>query len=147
METEEAFTELVEKLMTRWHYTHADAKVYAALLLSEKPLTIDAIVGRTGLSRSSVSISLSKLAKDYLVSYTKRGKTKLFKAIPGFLEIFVRQPHEHLENEVKPLRRIAEALAREKGKLHYVAEDLRRLEALLEEVVEISKRHKHGNTR
>ncbi len=142
MEAEEEFTELVEKLMVRWHYTHADGKVYAALLLSDDPLTIDEISEKTGLSRSSVSTSLARLKKDYLVTYTKRGKMKLFKAIPGFFSIFLRQPHEHLEKEVRPLRRLAESLARDGGRLRHVAEDLKELEALLEEIVSFAKKRR-----
>lgn len=136
MEAEEEFAELVERALTRWHYTNTDGKVYAALLLSEEPLTIEEIASRTGLSRSSVSASLSRLVKDYLVTFRRRGKTKLFRAVPGFLEVFLRQPREHLEKEVRPLRVLAERLSKRKEKLAHVARDLRRLEEILEHVLE-----------
>ncbi|MCD6209173.1 MAG: GbsR/MarR family transcriptional regulator [Thermoprotei archaeon] len=145
MNGESEFIELVEKMLVRWDYTHTDGRVYAVLLLSEKPLTIDEIASRIGLSRSAVSASLSKLSRDYLVTYTKRGKTKIFKALPNFLILFIRQPHEHLEKEVKPLRKIVEKLSSRNQSFHYILKDLKRLEELLEkileEIAEFSRQH------
>ncbi len=135
MDKKSEFIELVERVLVRWNYTHTDGKVYAVLLLSEKPLTINEIVVQTGLSRSAVSTSLSKLSKDYLVTYTKTGKKKLFRALPNFLILFMKQPYEHLEKEIKPLRRIVEKLSRKNKKFRHLLKDLKRLENLLERIL------------
>ena len=140
MNTErDTLVELIEKIMVKWNYTHSEGRVYAELLLSEKPLTIDELSQRTGLSRSSVSTSLGRLLKDYLVTYTKRGKTKLFRALPSLRLIFLKQPRELLEKEVRPLRQIAERVL-DREKMSHVIEDIRRLENILEEIAKFTSR-------
>ena len=124
------FVETVAHLLSRWGYTHTDGKIYAYLLLSERPLTISELAEATRLSRSSVSVSLSRLTRDYLVTYRKEGKTKYFSAVPAFLEKFLRQPRDILEREVRPLKEIVKVLA-EKAE----SEDARvRFEGILDDL-------------
>lgn len=132
---ESKFIELVEKMLARWDYSHTDGKIYAILLLSDQPLTIDEISARAELSRSAVSASLARLIRSHLVTYSKKGRIKMFKAIPGFLRLFTRQPHEHLENEVRPLRRIVEKLSNTNKDFHDILVDLKNLENLLEKII------------
>jgi len=65
--------------------------------------------------------------------------------LPNFLILFIRQPHEHLEKEVKPLRKIVEKLSSRNQSFHYILKDLKRLEELLEkileEIAEFSRQH------
>jgi len=137
------FVEIVERLLTRWGYSHTDAKVYAYLLLSEEPLTINDLAELTNLSRSSISVSLSKLTRDYMVSVRKVGKTKYFSPIPAFLEKFLEQPREMLEKEVLPLEAIVEKLLEEaeseeyREKLFGILKDLKNLQCVLEEIIKI----------
>ncbi len=137
------FVEMVERLFARWGYSHTDAKVYAYLLLSEEPLTINDLVELTNLSRSSISVSLSKLTKDYMVSVRKVGKTKYFYPIPAFLEKFLKQPEEMLEREILPLKELVKKLIDESDsedyqeKLSQILEDLANLECVLRKVIEI----------
>jgi len=139
------FIEIVERMMRRWGYTHTDGKVYAILLLSEEPLTISDLVEATNLSRSSVSASLTRLSRDYLVNVRKNGKTKLFTPIPAFLEKFLNQPKEILEKEVRPLKSLTEVILREsksqehKLKLQEVLSDLKALECVLSKIIKMEE--------
>ena len=131
--------------MRRWGYTHTDGRVYAILLLSEEPLTISDLVEATNLSRSSVSASLTRLSRDYLVNVRKNGKIKLFTPIPAFLEKFLNQPKEILEKEVKPLKSLTEVILREsnsqehKLKLQEVLSDLKALECVLSKIIKMEE--------
>ncbi|WP_456321496.1 GbsR/MarR family transcriptional regulator [Palaeococcus sp. (in: euryarchaeotes)] len=132
-------------MMRRWGYTHTDGRVYAILLLSEEPLTISDLVEATNLSRSSVSASLTRLSRDYLVNVRKNGKIKLFTPIPAFLEKFLNQPKEILEKEVKPLKSLTEVILREsnsqehKLKLQEVLSDLKALECVLSKIIKMEE--------
>jgi DNA-binding transcriptional regulator GbsR (MarR family) len=134
--------ELVEQLLIKWGYAHSEAKVYATLLLEGRPLTISDIAKRTGLSRSSVSVSLNRLAEDYMVVVSKKGRTKMFKAQPAFLQSFLKQPRELLERKIIPLEEIvSEMLKRGEGFKHMqrVLEDIRTLKYMLQKILEIEK--------
>ena len=139
------FIEIVERMMRGWGYTHTDGKVYAILLLSEEPLTITDLVEATNLSRSSISASLTRLSRDYLVNVRKNGKTKLFTPFPAFLEKFLNQPKEILEKEVKPLKTLAEVILREsksqehKLKLQEVLSDIKTLECVLSKIIKMEE--------
>jgi len=138
------FIHTVAQLMGRWGYTHTDGKIYAHLLLKNRPVTINELAEETGLSRSSVSTSLSRLVRDYLVTYRKEGKTKYFSAVPAFLEKFLQQPKEMLEREVLPLEEIVKALMEgsPEGREHFMAilDDLQRLECVLRRVIELEEK-------
>ncbi|MDV3103518.1 GbsR/MarR family transcriptional regulator [Thermococcus waiotapuensis] len=139
------FVEIVERMMNRWGYTHTDAKVYAHLLLSANPLTINDLSKLTGLSRSSISVALSKLTKDYLVNVKKVGKTKYFTPIPAFLERFLHQPKETLDKEVKPLKELTLSMLDDpeseehRLKLESILKDLETLECILSKVIRLEK--------
>ncbi len=136
------FIHIVTQLMSRWGYSHTDGKVYAYLLLRDKPATIAELAKETGLSRSSISTSLSRLARDYVVTYRKEGKTKYFSAVPAFLEKFLQQPREILEREVLPLEEIVERFMESPGGEHFgpVMEDLKGLECVLKRVIELEEK-------
>ncbi len=142
------FVETVERMMTRWGYTHTDAKVYAYLLLSEEPLSINDLVELTNLSRSSISVALSRLTKDYMVNVKKVGKTKFFTPIPAFFEKFLYQPKETLEKEVVPLKDAVEKLIKTTSdseyrmKLQSVLDDLLQLECALRQIIEFERNYR-----
>jgi DNA-binding transcriptional regulator GbsR (MarR family) len=144
------FVETVERMMTRWGYTHTDAKVYAYLLLSEEPLSINDLAELTNLSRSSISVALSKLTKDYMVNVRKVGKTKFFTPIPAFFEKFLHQPKETLEKEAIPLKETVEKLIETttdpeyRMKLQSVLDDLLQLECALRQIIELEKNYRCG---
>jgi DNA-binding transcriptional regulator GbsR (MarR family) len=140
------FIELVERLLERWGYSRTEGKVYATLLLSGRALTISDLSDMTGLSRSSISVALSKLARDYLVTYRRIGKMKYFSAVPAFLEKFLQQPREILEREIKPMKELVETFLesaqREEEKSSYksLLADLSTLECVLERLIEFEER-------
>ncbi|ASJ06769.1 helix-turn-helix domain-containing protein [Thermococcus pacificus] len=139
------FVEIVAQLLGRWGYSHTDGKIYAHLLLSERPLTISELAEATHLSRSSVSVSLSRLTRDYLVTYRKEGKTKYFSAVPAFLEKFLQQPKDILEREVRPLKeiigRLAEKAESEEARTRFegILNDLSTLECVLERIIKLEE--------
>ncbi|WP_297419945.1 GbsR/MarR family transcriptional regulator [Thermococcus sp.] len=138
------FIHIVTQLMNRWGYSHTDGKVYAHLLLKDKPTTIAELAEETGLSRSSISTALSRLGRDYIVTYRKEGKTKYFSAVPAFLEKFLQQPREILEHDITPLEGIVKRFmeASPEGEDHFraIMEDLQRLECVLKNVIELEER-------
>ncbi|WP_456368381.1 GbsR/MarR family transcriptional regulator [Thermococcus sp.] len=138
------FIELVERLLERWGYSRTEGKVYAILLMRARPMTISELAKETGLSRSSISVALSNLARHYLVTYRKEGKTKYFSAVPAFLEKFLQQPKEMLEREIKPMKEIVEDLVRNSGeeeKAFYLTllNDLSTLECVLKRLIEFEE--------
>ncbi len=144
------FVEIVERMMTRWGYSHTDAKVYAYLLLSEEPLSINDLVELTDLSRSSISVALSRLTKDYMVNVRKVGKTKFFTPIPAFFEKFLHQPRETLEKEVVPLKETVERIIETTSdsdhrlKLQVLLDDILQLECILRQIIEFEENYKCG---
>ncbi len=139
------FVEIVAQLLSRWGYTHTDGRIYGHLLLSDRPLTISELAEATNLSRSSVSVSLSRLTRDYLVTYRKEGKTKYFSAVPAFLEKFLQQPRDILEREVRPLKDIVSQLAERtdseeaRARFEDIVKDLSVLECVLRKIIELEE--------
>ncbi|NPA47499.1 MAG: ArsR family transcriptional regulator [Thermococci archaeon] len=129
------FVESVQRMMSRWGYTPSDGKVYALLLLSNRPMRIQELAKMAGLSRSAVSLSLSKLESRYLIKMHKEGRTKLFTAVPSFFSEFLRQPREMLEHEVLPAIKALEDLNRTDVK--NVLTDLNNLRCVLEKIIEL----------
>jgi len=140
------FTEIVEKLLLRWGYSSTDGRVYATLLAEGRPMTISEISEELGLSRSSISISLSRLSRDYLVTYRRLGRTKYFSAVPAFLESFMKQPRTMLERGIMPLEEIVESMIsstddpERKRHLQDLLQDLENLECVLKKIIEVEEK-------
>ncbi|WP_457742768.1 GbsR/MarR family transcriptional regulator [Thermococcus sp.] len=143
MGEDKAFIRLIEKLMIRWGYSHVEGRLYAILLLSERPLTISELVQKTGFSRSAVSTALSRLSRDYLVEVRKERRTKYFMAIPMLFDKFLEQPKNLLEREVLPLEEIVRKMLsknvseEKKKRLKELLAELRILEYALLRLIEI----------
>lgn len=139
------FIDMVERIMVRWGYTHTDGRIYGILAISEAPMTIDELAKETGLSRSSVSTSLSRLSKDYFVDIRKKGRVKYFSSIPSFLEKFLKQPKELLQKEIIPLEELIKKLIKNSKtnsyriKLQEFMDDISTLECILKKIIEIEK--------
>ena len=130
----------VTRILERWNYTFTQAKVYAILLLSPKPLTINEIADIANLSRSTISTVLSRLSDDYLVHYSMKGKVKYYVAIPSITNIFIRQPKEILEKEIKPLKEVMRKIASKKSNgnhYKYVLEDIENICDKLQKCIQI----------
>ncbi len=138
--------DLVERVLVRWGYTHTEGRVYALLLLSDRSLTIEDLAEMTELSRSSISSSLSRLSKDYLVTVKKHGRVKFFSPVPAFLEMFLEQPRDLLEKEIRPLKEITERLIKKaetdeyRTRLEDLMKDLENLECVLQHIIEIESK-------
>ncbi|WP_054841300.1 GbsR/MarR family transcriptional regulator [Thermococcus peptonophilus] len=140
------FIEIVERMLTRWGgYGSTEARVYAVLLFHGEPMTISELAKETGLSRSSISIALSKLTREYFVTCKRRGRIKYFTAVPIFLEKFLKIPKDTLEREIKPLKSIVEKLMDEadegrKRQLEDVKKELDVLECMLKKIIELEEK-------
>ncbi len=135
-DSREIFMESVQRMMSRWGYTPSDGRVYALLLLSGRPMKIQEIARSSGLSRSAVSLSLSKLESRHLVKMHKKGRSKLFIPVPSFFSEFLRQPKEMLEYEVEPAIRALESM-KEEGYVEETLNDLLNLKCVLERIIEL----------
>ena len=139
------FIDLIERIMVRWGYTHTDGRIYGILSIAERPMTIDEIAEETGLSRSSVSTSLNRLLKDYMLTVKKKGRVKYFSIVPSFLEKFLDQPRELLEKEVVPLKEITERMVKKAEdeeyqlKLEEILKDLETLECVLNKIIRMEE--------
>ncbi|ASJ02358.1 transcriptional regulator [Thermococcus profundus] len=139
------FVEIIERMLTRWGYGSTEARVYAVLLFHGKPMTISTLAEETGLSRSSISIALSKLTREYLVACRRRGRIKYFTAMPIFLEKFLKIPKDTLEREIKPLKEIVEKLVNEadedrKRQFEGIKKELDVLECILRKIIELEEK-------
>ena len=132
---------IIIRILERWGYTFTQAKVYAILVLSPIPLTTIEIAKIAGLSRSAISTVLGKLAKDYLVHYHIKGKTKYYTALPSLTSIFIKQLTETLEKEIKPLEQIMKKIAERnihvKEYYSYILSDISNTHKKLQKCVEI----------
>ncbi len=139
------FIEITGRIMSRWGYTYTDGLVYGTLLMNPRPLKISEIAKATKLSRSAVSSSLSRLARNYLVTVSMKGKTKLFSPVPAFLKIFLQQPKEMLDKEVVPLKKLTEKILENENNgdfkkwLREVLNDLSTLERILRKIIEMEE--------
>ncbi len=131
--------------MVRWGYTNTEGKIYGYLLLSEKPLTIDNLLELTNLSRTSISTSLSKLVRDYLVMANREKRVKHFSPIPRFAEKFMEQPKELLDREVIPLVEISGEIASKapsdeyRNRMEMIKDNLENLKGMLVELIRIEE--------
>ncbi len=136
----------VERILRRWGFRQRDILVYSALLLMPTPLSMREIAERTGLSISSVSTSLSLLLENYMVKVEKRGRAKVFTAIPIFYEYFLKQPFEILDKEVIPLKERLLRLEREEvspqlhGKIRNTINDLEMFECILRKIIDLKNK-------
>ncbi len=139
------FIEIVERMLTRWGYGSTEGRVYAILLFHGKPMTISELAKETGLSRSSISIALSKLTREYFVICKRRSRVKYFTAVPVFLEKFLKIPKDTLEREIEPLKVIVERLVDEadegrKRQLEEIKKELNVLECILRKIIELEEK-------
>jgi DNA-binding transcriptional regulator GbsR (MarR family) len=139
------FIEIVERMLARWGYGSTEARVYAVLLFHGEPMTISELAEETGLSRSSISITLSKLTREYFVTCKRRGRVKYFTAVPIFLEKFLKIPKDTLEREIEPLKAIVERLVDEadesrKRQLEEIKKELDVLECMLRKIIELEEK-------
>ena len=137
--------DLIQRVLVKLGYSETDGKVYGILLLSPKPLTINEISKITKLSRTTVSTSLSKLVRDYLIQRSKLGRIKLHTAVPAIAEKVSLQPKELLDREIKPLSQLTSKLLNARGNefkhLENLLEDLKQAENLLLNMVRRKERN------
>ena len=145
------FIELVERIMVRWGYTNTEGRIYGILLISEKPLTIKDLLKLTDLSRTSISTSLKRLARDELVNVKREKKIKYFTPNTLFTDKFMKQPKDLLNKEIVPLLTIVNELSKNasseeyREKLLKLQEDLKNLEILLNTIIRLEENKLNKN--
>ena len=73
--------ELAGRILRRWGFAEKDIIIYTTLLFSNKPMSMQDISKETGLSLSTISISINSLMKSYLIKAEKKKEA-------GFLQQF-----------------------------------------------------------
>ncbi len=126
----------IEKILESLGYPPAASRVYAMLLLSEKPLTINELSKLTGLGKSTVSTSLRLLEHDGLVYYEKVGRSKIYTARSPFNQLLLF-PTRILKEYVEPLMERLEGLSKGSDKYSKLLEELRQFAEISEEVIKV----------
>jgi DNA-binding transcriptional regulator GbsR (MarR family) len=97
--------ELFAGLLGKLGLEGASGRIYGALALAARPLTMKEISRRTGDSLSSVSLHLSSLARLKIVRRFRRGGVFVHEAAVDAVEFFRQQIRNAIRTEVEPLER------------------------------------------
>jgi len=96
------FISRMAKLSMKWGLSEAVSKVLAVLLLSNKSLSQGEISKLTGYSVSQISSSLSLLESLGLVTYSKEGRRKFYRATGSLLDVLENFLKRTLKNQLLP---------------------------------------------
>ncbi len=120
-EVEHQFVELWRNLSALWGISPTMAEVHGLLFITGEALSMDDIMARLGISRSNVSMNLSKLTDWGLVRRVhKRGERRdYYESLADVWEMFTLVASQRKRREIDPmlntLRRCREQLAAGKG--------------------------------
>lgn len=130
----------VQKILESFGLPFSAARVYARLVLSRRPMTIEELAAETGLGKSTVSTALRLLEHDGMVYYEKRGRKKIYYARSSFYQLLLF-PVRVLREYVSPLRRALERkVAEGRDDLAPLLEEVRVFEKVSREIEEIVTR-------
>ncbi|WP_243666668.1 LacI family DNA-binding transcriptional regulator [Vulcanisaeta sp. JCM 16159] len=114
-------------------------------------MTMKDISEKTGFSLSTVSQSLNNLVRYYMVKPEKRGRVRVFTAVPMFYELFLNQPVEMLDKEVIPLKqRLLELRGKMpelRDRIDLILSNLSNMECVLNEIIRIKNNNICVNNR
>lgn len=120
----ERFVEGLADLLASWSLPRATGRVYAALLLSDAPVTLDALQDETGLSKGQTSTSVRELASWGLARTTTRhGGRRLYVEAEAGLDTLLDASHRRARLFIAALRggeELVPADSRARDRLHDV---------------------------
>jgi len=96
------FVSRIANLSARWGLGEAVGKVLAVLLLSDRPLSQGEISKLTGYSVSRISGSLSLLESLGLVTCSREGRRKFYKAAGSLLDVLENFLERTLRSHLSP---------------------------------------------
>ncbi|MGC9145725.1 MAG: GbsR/MarR family transcriptional regulator [Nitrososphaeria archaeon] len=138
--------ELAGRILRRWGFAEKDIIIYTTLLFSNKPMSMQNISKETGLSLSTISISINSLMKSYLIKAERKERSRVFTAVPLFYEFFLNQPAEMLDKEVIPLKQnlieLKQTMPELNSKIDQILNDLSSMECVLNEMIKIKNNNK-----
>ena len=109
--------QLLSGLLQRLGLQGASGRIYSALTLASRPLTMKEISRRTGDSISSVSTHLGSLARLKVVRRFRKGGVFVHEAAVDAVEFFRQQVRNAILTEVEPLEReVSRQLPRARSK-------------------------------
>jgi biotin operon repressor len=101
----ERFADGLADLLAAWNLPRATGRVYAALLLSDAPVTLDALQDETGLSKGQTSTSVRELASWGLARTTTRhGGRRLYVEAEAGLDTLLDASHRRARLFIAALR-------------------------------------------
>ena len=101
----ERFADGLADLLASWNLPRATGRVYAALLLSDAPVTLDALQDETGLSKGQTSTSVRELASWGLArTTTRRGGRRLYVEAEAGLDTLLDASHRRARLFITALR-------------------------------------------
>lgn len=124
----------------RWGVSRSVAQMHALLYLAGRPLPADEIAEKLGIARSAVSLGLRELTGYGIVRLVHRAGDRRdhFEAVADPWELFLRIVEERRKREIEPtlaaLRECLTEAEREGAAARPVAERIRGLLGLLEEL-------------
>ncbi|MCD6383201.1 MAG: hypothetical protein J7L88_01915 [Thermoplasmata archaeon] len=124
----------LQALLRKLGLSESDSAVLSTLVLSRTPLSAEELSKRTGYSLASISLSLTRLRKNYMVEKRREGGRYIYWPAKGVVENFTSFLREILEGHVKPFLRALEV--EEDRAFNDLRRELRELERTLKGLVE-----------
>jgi DNA-binding MarR family transcriptional regulator len=100
-----AFIGSVGDLLASWHLPHATGRVYGLLLVSEEPVTLDAIAAELALSKGAVSTAVRQLGSWGLArTIPQPGSRRLLVEAAAGIESLLEAGHAQARTLIAALR-------------------------------------------
>ncbi|MFG3436554.1 GbsR/MarR family transcriptional regulator [Nonomuraea sp. NPDC047897] len=142
----QAFVTSVGDLLASWNLPHATGRVYGLLLVTEEPVSLDAIGADLGLSKGAVSTAVRQLDSWGLARVLPQpGSRRLLVEATGGLETLLEASHARARTLIAALRDGEELLG--PGPARERLEDVISLFAGYVDVGSELLRRRAGNTR
>lgn len=126
----------MQNLLKKLGFSECDSAVLSTLILSEEPMTAGELARSTGYSPASISLSLMRLRRHYLVEKARRGGRNVYWPSKGLAESFNMFVMELLEGHIRPFLRTLDEEEKREGALERLRKELRNLEASLKKLME-----------
>lgn len=103
---QEDIVTLIKKLMKSLGLNESTCIVYAILTVSDKPMTVGEIAGKTGYSVPMVYKCIKELVENNLIEKIKFNSTNVYSANINFIDVFEKRRERLMEEFLEPLSKI-----------------------------------------
>ncbi|HDD59732.1 hypothetical protein B6U83_04255 [Thermoplasmatales archaeon ex4484_36] len=125
-----------QNLLKKLGFSESDSAVLTALILSDEPMTAGELSRSTGYSPASISLSLMRLRRHYLVEKARRGGRNVYWPSKGLAESFNMFVRELLEGHIRPFLRTLDEEDKGERALDKLRKELKCLEGSLRRLIE-----------